>query len=394
MSAFFLQHPKETDLALFAGGESGPFARWRIERHVESCPQCQEIAADFFRLPDQLNGLADLPSVDWKQMAMAIESGVQADAAVGQPARRAGFLPPFVWRASLVAATAVVGVVVFQQVNEPQPEATLLAEAKIEASAQVAEQLAPQAAEMEVAAAEPARPSPVPERTEVAAVAQQGKAVEERQTFASDIAAPAAPPPPPPAALNEVVSQRVVSSPQPVAAEAESAEGRLHDDAAARVGAVSALAVTGQAGGYPGKAEPVQRAVEAVNFDGAPLSVMSGYSLLSTAGIQTPRVVLRNETDKTISGFALVWIVGDGTYQSRARIARQDLAVASGEVSVTGGGDGWRSPSGASNGMRIYVSSVVFGDGTTWSPTDADIASKGLTAPIGVQELQPVGQNF
>ena len=37
MSAFFLQHPKETDLALFAGGELGPFARWRIERHIETC---------------------------------------------------------------------------------------------------------------------------------------------------------------------------------------------------------------------------------------------------------------------------------------------------------------------------------------------------------------------
>ena len=74
MSVFFLQHPKETDLALFAGGESGPFARWRIERHVERCPRCQAIAADFVRLPVQLNELADLPDVDWKQMAMAIES--------------------------------------------------------------------------------------------------------------------------------------------------------------------------------------------------------------------------------------------------------------------------------------------------------------------------------
>ena len=70
MSAFFLEHPRETDLALFAGGESGPFARWRIERHVERCPQCQEITADFFRLPVQLNELADLPVVDWRRMAM------------------------------------------------------------------------------------------------------------------------------------------------------------------------------------------------------------------------------------------------------------------------------------------------------------------------------------
>jgi hypothetical protein len=390
MSAFFLEHPKETDLALFAGGESGPFARWRIERHVESCPQCQQIAADFFRLPDQLNELADLPSLDWKQMAMAIESGVRADAAVGRRARRAGFLPPLAWQAGLAAATVVVGVVIVRQLSQPVPEPELVAVAKIEAPAPAYvgsdETLGEIVAESLIAV------DALPERAEIAAAALQSKAVETRQTFASDIAAPA--PPPPPAAVNETVARRVSSAAQPVAAEAESAEGRLRNDAAARVGAVSALAVSGQAGGYPEKAESVQRSVEAVNFAGAPLSVQSGYSLLSRVGIQTPRVVLRNETDKTISGFVLVWIVGDGVYQSRAQIVLQDLATASGEVSVTGGGNEWRSPSGASNRMRVYVSSVAFEDGTTWSPTTADIASKGLTAPAGVQELQALDHTF
>ena len=391
MSAFFLQHPKETDLALFAGGESGPFARWRIERHVESCRQCQEVAADFFRLPDQLNELAELPSVDWKQMARAIESGVRADAAAGRQADRAGLLPPLVWQAGLVAATAVVGVIVFQQVNQPQADPELVAAARIEAPAPVVEQLAPRAEEMPV--------TPEPVKTEPVAAAPLAKATAERQTFASDIAAPAPPPPPPPGAINEAVARKAARSTQPVAVEAESAEGRLRNDAAARVGAVSALggatpAMADQAGGYPEKADPVQRAVEAVNFDGAPLSVQSGYSLLSSRGAQTPRVVLKNETGKTISSFELIWIVGDGAYQSRAQIVRQDLGMAPGAVSVTGGGDEWRSPSGASNGMRIYVWSVAFEDGTTWMPPAADIAAKGLTPPVGVQELQPVGHNF
>ncbi|MEZ5365563.1 MAG: zf-HC2 domain-containing protein [Bryobacterales bacterium] len=55
MSAFFVQHPKETDLALFAGGELGPFARWRIERHLETCPECKQTVADFFHLSEELS---------------------------------------------------------------------------------------------------------------------------------------------------------------------------------------------------------------------------------------------------------------------------------------------------------------------------------------------------
>jgi len=236
------------------------------------------------------------------------------------------------------------------------------------------------------AAAEPARSAPVAE-------SPLAKARAERQTFASDIAAPAAPPPPP-AVLNEAAGRRAEVVAQPVAASAESAEGRLRRDAAARVGAVVGLAASDQTGGGPPKkAAGVEQSVEAVNFDDAPLSVLSGYSLSSGGGAQTPRVVLTNETAKTISSFTLVWIVGDGVYQSRARIVRPDVALAPGAVQVTGGGDEWRT-SGTSNRMRIYVSTVAFEDGTTWSPTTADIASKGLTAPVGVQELQPVGHNL
>lgn len=387
MSAFFLSHPKETDLALFAGGESGPFARWRIERHVEQCPQCQEIAADFFRLPDQLNELAELPSVDWKQMAMAIESGVRADAAVGRTAGRARFLPPLVWQAGLVAATAAVGVFVFEQMSRPQPETALLAEAKIEAPAPVAERLIPQAAEVEVAVAEPARPSAAPERTEAAAVAQQSKAVEERQTFASDIAAPA-PPPPPPAARSEVVSRRVASSPQPVAAEAESAEVRLRNDAASRVGAVSALgsvapAVADQAVGYrQARVAWAQLTVEAVNLESAPAELSGGSTAFAGAIAKTPRVAATNRSGRTIASFELVWVVGDAEASATATIERQGISMAPGAVTSSGGERSWRLPAGiVSAKMRIYLSSVSFEDGTTWTPTAAEIADRGLIEP-------------
>ena len=382
MSAFFLEHPKETDLALFAGGESGPFARWRIERHVESCPRCQDIAADFFRLPDQLNELADLPSVDWKQMAMAIESGVRADAAVGRPARRYRFLPPLAWQAGLVAATVVVGVGVVWQASQPQPEPELIAAAQIEASVAQVEEL------QGIVEAEPTR-------SEVAAAAPQSKAVEARQTFASDIAAPAAPPLPPPTELNEADARRQVSgSAQPAAADAESAEVRLRNDAAARVGAVSAIggeapAALEQAGAFrQARVAWAQLPVEAVNFEDAPVSLSSGYTAFAGATAKTPAVSATNRTDRMISGFELVWIVGDASGSATARIRRQGISLAPGAVATTSDDRSWQLPADiVSTKMRIYVSTVSFEDGTAWTPAPREL-------PIGTaqsaREMQPL----
>ena len=389
MSVLFLKHPKETDLALFAGGESGPFARWRIERHVESCPQCQETAADFFRLPDQLNELADLPGVDWKQMAMSIEAGARADAAAVRPARRSGF-PPLIWRAGLVAATVVVGVVVARYGDRPRPEPELIAAAKIEAPATAAQVEGQQ----EIVETEPAR-------AEAATAALQSKAVETRQTFVSDIAAPAAPPPPP-MALHETVVRRANSAAQPVAAEADSAEVRLRNDAAARVGSILALggaapagAALDQAGVFrPARMAWAQLPVDTVNFDEAPISLSGGYTAFAGAIVKTPSVTTRNGSDRTVSGFDLVWIAGDGDAWATALVQRQGISMAPGAVASSGGDRTWRLPAGIlSPKMRIYLSRVSFEDGTTWSPAPEQIASRGLIeagSAFPEMELLPV----
>src|SRR5262249_43648154 len=61
----FIGHPKEENLALFAGGELGPLARWRIEQHLEKCSSCQDVVADFFHLHSSVTELAELPQIDW-----------------------------------------------------------------------------------------------------------------------------------------------------------------------------------------------------------------------------------------------------------------------------------------------------------------------------------------
>jgi len=125
MSLFYVGHPKETDLALFAGGELGPLARWRIERHLQGCEACQTEVADFFYLQSDLEELSELPSsVDWDVMALRIREAV-AEAGEPRSEPAAGFFEkPLAWQLGLATAAVFCGFVVIQQfpmqVAEPE----------------------------------------------------------------------------------------------------------------------------------------------------------------------------------------------------------------------------------------------------------------------------------
>ncbi len=116
MSAFFIGHPRETHLALFAGGELGPVARWRIERHLQNCEPCQTTVSDFFHLQGDLTELSNLPSsVDWDMMALRIREAV-AEAGETQTEPVPGFFSkPLVLRFGLATATVLCGLIVIQQ---------------------------------------------------------------------------------------------------------------------------------------------------------------------------------------------------------------------------------------------------------------------------------------
>ena len=117
MSAFFFGHPRETDLALFAGGEAGPFARWRIERHLETCKECEQTVADFFHLADELSPLADVPDVDWSAMARNIEARLAVE---GPATGQSRGMPAWTWQLGAAAACAMVAVAVWNV--RPQAE--------------------------------------------------------------------------------------------------------------------------------------------------------------------------------------------------------------------------------------------------------------------------------
>jgi anti-sigma factor RsiW len=104
MSFWFVRHPGENDLALFAGGELGLLARWRVEGHLSSCPACRHLVAEFFEMRSKVMDLADLPHINWDALATGIhrEAARQRESAPRVPR----------WRPAWGAALAVLALVV------------------------------------------------------------------------------------------------------------------------------------------------------------------------------------------------------------------------------------------------------------------------------------------
>ena len=115
MSLLFIGHPKETDLALFAGGELGPLARWRIEQHLQRCGGCQEAVADFFHLQSEMSELADTPPLDWKALAHNIAVRVRLEAPAAERKAPGWLAHPRVWQLGLATATLLCTIVVVRQ---------------------------------------------------------------------------------------------------------------------------------------------------------------------------------------------------------------------------------------------------------------------------------------
>ena len=140
MRSFFLHHPRETDLALFAGGELGPLARWRIERHLDKCARCQEDVSDFFHLQGDLDDLAETPSVDWQALAHRIKvAAAQAQPETEAVSLAAWFGRPAAWRMGVVSATALCAFVIYKQLPlvETDPQSAAISNMALEGALEV-----------------------------------------------------------------------------------------------------------------------------------------------------------------------------------------------------------------------------------------------------------------
>ncbi len=78
-------HPRESDLALLAGGETGRIRRFVLDRHVRACTDCREKVSGYHSLRAELADL-ELPDVNWaflaSDMRANIRLGLEAGACV------------------------------------------------------------------------------------------------------------------------------------------------------------------------------------------------------------------------------------------------------------------------------------------------------------------------
>jgi hypothetical protein len=70
-----MKHPGEYNLALLAGGEAGTFHRFRLDRHVRNCEDCQEKIAEFQALRKHLAD-TEFPEVNWSSLAAEMRANI------------------------------------------------------------------------------------------------------------------------------------------------------------------------------------------------------------------------------------------------------------------------------------------------------------------------------
>jgi hypothetical protein len=82
-----MNHPNEATLALQAGGDLGPLARWRVERHLARCGRCRDQVAAFQAVRELLPGMAAPPEIHWNRLAAEMKANIRLGLAAGECVR-------------------------------------------------------------------------------------------------------------------------------------------------------------------------------------------------------------------------------------------------------------------------------------------------------------------
>ena len=82
-----MNHPNQAALALHAGGDTGPFARWKTERHLSRCERCREEVESYSAVREAMAGLAAVPDIPWGRMAAEMKANINLGLAAGECVR-------------------------------------------------------------------------------------------------------------------------------------------------------------------------------------------------------------------------------------------------------------------------------------------------------------------
>jgi len=144
----------------------------------------------------------------------------------------------------------------------------------------------------------------------------------------------------------------------------------------------------------------VRREVELAMLDlpGAPLEAMSGVATVAGPVASSPRIAVRNRSEKPIRYFELGWLVRDGAgrLHEAGAVPGPETTLAPGDRAETERQRSFRftqaGRSGASEfpvkAMGAYVRQVQFADGEYWIPSREALADAGLldAVPVSAEE--------
>lgn len=81
-----MNHPRENDLALLAGGDAGRIKRFLLDRHVRACAGCRETIAEYRELRAEA-GRAELPDLNWNFLAAEMRANIRLGLEAGECVR-------------------------------------------------------------------------------------------------------------------------------------------------------------------------------------------------------------------------------------------------------------------------------------------------------------------
>lgn len=116
-------HPREADLALYAGGEAGLWSRFRVSRHVRECARCAALVREFQALRQWTRAQDELPEgVEWMRLAAEMKANIRVGLAAGEcvepAAEETGWK---LWRPALVLPALLVVVLGWWLQSWPPP---------------------------------------------------------------------------------------------------------------------------------------------------------------------------------------------------------------------------------------------------------------------------------
>jgi hypothetical protein len=82
-----MKHPNQETLALHAGGDLGPYGRWRARRHLARCAECREEVASFEQFRQLLPALDDSQDLRWGRLAADMKANIRLGLAAGECVR-------------------------------------------------------------------------------------------------------------------------------------------------------------------------------------------------------------------------------------------------------------------------------------------------------------------